>query len=399
VAAAANQVGAAINNAELYRLIRDQAERLGNLLRTQQVEATKSRAILEGIADGVLVADAEGQVILFNAACERVLSISREEILGRPVTEFVGIYGKAGRKWIEAITQWSLDPTTYRPGEFFSERLELQDKRILSVHLAPVTTGEEYLGSVSVIRDITQEEEVARLKSEFVTNVSHELRTPITPIKGYADILLLGAAGPLTPAQIKAVDVIKGNADRLSTLVNDLLDISRIESGQVELVMRPLSMSEILQSVGDNLRGRIDQENKPMTLQVIVPHDLPEVWGDRARVTQVIMNLADNAFSYTPPGGTVTLQAHVDKEQDELIVEVTDTGVGIAPADQARLFDRFYRGEHALVMANAGTGLGLPIAKQLIDRHGGRVWLARSAPGKGSTFALALPLGVRETVA
>jgi PAS domain S-box-containing protein len=396
VAAAANQVGAAINNAELYRLIRDQAERLGNLLRTQQVEATKSRAILEGIADGVMVADADGQIILFNAACERILDIPRAEIVGRPVTEFVGIYGKAGRKWIEAITQWSLDPAAYRPGEFLAERLELTDKRILSVHLAPVTTGEEYLGSVSVIRDITQEVEVDRLKSEFVTNVSHELRTPMTSIKGYADILLLGAAGPLNEHQSKFIEVIKHNADRLSTLVNDLLDISRMESGRAELVRRPVRMADILQMVADTLRGRIDQEKKPMTLRVDAPADLPDVWADRERLTQAVMNLGDNAFSYSPPGGTVTLQARVDEAHGEMVVEVTDTGMGIAPQEQARLFDRFYRGEQALISGMAGTGLGLPIARQLVDMHGGRVWLARSEVGKGSTFAIALPLGALE---
>jgi len=304
----------------------------------------------------------------------------------------VGIYGNAGRKWIEAITHWSLDPTTYRPGDFFAERLELADERILSVHGAPVTTGEEYLGSVSVIRDITQEVAVDRLKSEFVTNVSHELRTPMTSIKGYADILLLGAAGVLNENQSKFIEVIKNNADRLSTLVNDLLDISRIESGRVELMKRPLKLGEILQVVVDTLRGRMDEENKPMTLRVEVPADLPEVWADRERITQVLMNLGDNAFSYTPAGGTVTLQARVDPDKNEMVVEVTDSGMGIASQDQPRLFDRFYRGEQALVTGTAGTGLGLPIAKQLMDMHGGRIWLMRSEVGQGSTFAVALPL-------
>jgi PAS domain S-box-containing protein len=399
VAAAANQVGAAINNAELYRLIRDQAERLGGMLRGQQVEATKSRAILEGIADGVLVADDEGQVILFNAACERVLGLSRDDALGRPVTEFVGLYGAAGRSLIQAIDRWSADPTTYRPGEFIAQRLELEDKRVILVHLAPVTTSDEYLGSVSVIRDITREVEVDRLKSEFVTNVSHELRTPMTSIKGYADILLMGAAGPLTSEQSKFLEVIKNNADRLSTLVNDLLDISRIESGRVELVMRPLDLGEIFGLVADTLRGRMDEADKKLTVATDVPADLPPVWGDRERVTQVVMNLADNAFNYTHAGGRITLRARRDEARPEVRVEVADTGIGVAPEDQPRLFDRFYRGEDALVLATAGTGLGLPIARQLMEMHGGRLWLAHSEAGQGSTFALTLPLAEREKAA
>jgi len=190
--------------------------------------------------------------------------------------------------------------------------------------------------------------------------------------------------------------VIKHNADRLSTLVNDLLDISRIESGRAELVKRPFPIGEILQMVADTLRGRIDEEKKLMTLRVDVPPALPDLWADRERITQVVMNLGDNAFSYTPTGGTVTLRARVDDARNEMVVEVTDSGMGIAPQDRPRLFDRFYRGEQALISGTAGTGLGLPIAKQLIEMHGGRIWLARSEVGQGSTFAIALPLKAPE---
>ena len=392
VAAAANQVGAAINNAELYRLIRDQAERLGGMLRGQQVEATQNRSILEGIADGVLVTNAEEKIILFNVASERILGLKRNEVMGRPITEFVGIYGVAGKGLLEAISRWSQDPGSYRPGEYAAAQLELEDQRVISIHLAPVSTAEEYLGSVSVLRDITREVEVDRLKSEFVTNVSHELRTPMTSIKGYADVLLMGAAGPLTPDQGKFLDVIKSNADRLSMLVNDLLDISRIESGRVELVMRPISLNEIIREVMATLQGRMDEENKQLSIQLDLPSDLPPVWGDRERVTEVVMNLADNAYNYSHPGGTITVQAKLDEVEQIVQVEVTDTGVGVAPEDQPRLFDRFYRGEDALVLATPGTGLGLPIAKQLMEMHGGRLWLVRSELGQGTTFAFTLPL-------
>ena len=392
VAAAANQVGAAINNAELYRLIRDQAERLGGMLRGQQVEATKSRAILEGIADGVLVADADGGVILFNIACERILGLDRQAVINRPLNEFVGIYGAGGKSWAHAIERWSKNPNSYQPGEFVAQRLELDNQRVISVHLAPVIASEEYLGSVSVIRDITREVEVDRLKSEFVTNVSHELRTPMTSIKGYADLMLLGAAGQLAPDQARFLEIIKNNADRLSLLVNDLLDISRIESGRVQLVMRPTAVGDVIREVVATLEGRIDEQLKPMTLEADLPPTLPPAWGDRERITQIIMNLADNAFNYTDAGGRITLSARYDEARTELVIEVSDTGIGIAPDDQARLFDRFYRGEDALVLAQSGTGLGLAIAKQLAEMHGGRLSLARSEPGQGSTFALTLPV-------
>ena len=392
VTAAANQVGAAINNAELYRLIRDQAERLGGMLRGQQVEATKSRAILEGIADGVLVADAEGGVILFNSACERILGLERKTVVSRPLNEFVGIYGAGGHNWSTAIERWSKDPNSYRPGEFVAQRLELDNQRVISVHLAPVIANEEYLGSVSVIRDITREVEVDRLKAEFVTNVSHELRTPMTSIKGYADLMLLGAAGQLAPDQTRFLEIIKNNADRLSLLVNDLLDISRIESGRVQLVMRPASVAEVIREVVATLEGRVDEQLKPMTLVADLPDDLPPAWGDRERITQIIMNLADNAFNYTDAGGRIVLRASFDALHSEILVEVSDNGIGVTAEDQPRLFDRFYRGEDALVLASSGTGLGLAIARQLAEMHGGRLVLARSEPGQGSTFALTLPV-------
>jgi signal transduction histidine kinase len=393
VLAAANQVGAAINNAELYRLIRDQAERLGGMLRGQQVEATKSRAILEGIADGVLVADADGAVILFNVACERILGLQRAGVVGRPLTEFVGLYGGAGGLGAGTVERWGRNPSSYAPGDFVDQQITLDNQKIISVHLAPVIANDEYLGSVSVIRDITREVEVDRLKSEFVTNVSHELRTPMTSIKGYADLLLMGAAGPLHADQSRFLDVIKSNADRLSLLVNDLLDISRIESGRVQLTFRPTSISDVMQDVLATLQGRIEDNQKPMELVAEAEPGLPAVWADRERVTQVIMNLADNAFNYSHAGGRISLRAMHNPAAGEVIIEVADTGIGVALEDQPRLFDRFYRGEDALVLASAGTGLGLAIARQLIEMHGGRLWLAHSAPGQGSTFALALPVG------
>lgn len=396
VAAAANQVGAAINNAELYRLIRDQAERLGGMLRGQQVEATKSRAILEGIADGVLVTDANDQVILFNLACERILQLDRDKVIGRAASEFVGIYGPAGKEWLAATLRWSLEPSRYRPGDFVSQQITLDNGRVISIHLAPVLANEEYLGSVSVIRDITREVEVDRLKSEFVTNVSHELRTPLTSIKGYADLLLVGAGGPLAPDQSRFLDVIKSNADRLSMLVDDLLDISRIESGRVQLVLRPVAIEEVIREVVSTVQGRVDEEHKPMTIKTEIPAELPLVLGDRERLTQIIMNLADNAFSYSLPEGTIVLKAALAENQQDVVVEVSDSGVGIAPEDQKRLFDRFYRGENALVMATAGTGLGLAIAQQLTEMHHGRLWLKASTLDVGSTFALAIPVATGE---
>jgi signal transduction histidine kinase len=160
----------------------------------------------------------------------------------------------------------------------------------------------------------------------------------------------------------------------------------------VELILRPIHVGEVITEVVDTLKGRMDEERKPMRLEIDIPADLPPVWADRERITQVIMNLADNAFNYTHADGAITLRARLNPDRPEVQVEVEDTGVGIEPEDQPRLFDRFYRGEDALVLATAGTGLGLSIARQLLEMHRGRLWLERSAPGQGSVFAISLPL-------
>lgn len=397
-AAAANQVGAATNNAELYRILREQAERLGSLLRVQQVETTKNRAILEGIADGVLVTDGEGRIILLNTACERMLGLAGQQTIGRPIGEFIGLFGGAGRMWTEAMTTWSQDPSRLAEGPT-NVRVELEDsQRVVAISLAPVTTGDEYLGAVALIRDITREAEVDRLKSEFVTNVSHELRTPITPIKGFADMLLMGAGGPLTPMQSRMVDTIKSNAERLNLLVNDLLDTSRIESGKIQVVLGQLSVREIVNTVIESLQAQMLEKKKVMNLHVEVPESLPAAWGDHMRLTQVLSNVAENAYSYTHDNGTITLRAEHDPLAQEIVLEITDTGVGISPEQQARLFDRFFRGENALVMDTPGTGLGLSIAKQLIEMQGGRIWLKHTAAGQGSTFAIAIPVATPERI-
>ena len=155
--------------------------------------------------------------------------------------------------------------------------------------------------------------------------------------------------------------------------------------------MRPTSISDVVNDVVLTLEGQIKDQAKPMTLVADAPRGLPPAWGDRERITEIIMNLADNAFNYSPAGGRITFHAEYDDARRQILVEVTDSGIGIPPADQPRIFDRFFRGEDALVLGSAGTGLGLPIAKQLAEMHGGRLWLARSAVGRGSTFALALP--------
>ncbi|MGA7604781.1 MAG: GAF domain-containing protein [Anaerolineales bacterium] len=392
VKAIASQVAVAINNAHLYELIRDQAERLGSMLRKEQEEASRSQAILEAVADGVLVTGSNNRITFVNSSIQKILDINSERVINEPLESFGGLFGKAASSWMETIRDWSQSPGSYQSGDTYAEQLELGDGRIALIHLAPVILQNDFLGTVSIFRDITHEVEVDRLKSEFVATVSHELRTPMTAIKGYVDVLLMGAAGAVNENQSHFLNIVKGNIDRLNILVNDLLDISRIEAGRVILTPQPLDLREIAEDViGDVLR-RSQEEGKPMALSLDAPKVLPRVMGDAERIRQVIDNLVDNAYHYTPENGTIKVGIHA-LDGTEVQVDVEDSGVGIAPADQERVFERFYRGEHPLVLATPGTGLGLPIVRQLIEMHNGRIWMkSEGLPGKGSTFSFTLPI-------
>lgn len=385
VEAAAAQVATAINNAELYRMIRESAERLGQMLRAQQEEASKSQSILEAVADGVMVADRQGRIILFNAAAERILGLERSATLGRSTDDLLGLYGAAGSSWVSVVREWTSSARMRIQTPSLEQRLQIEDHHV-RVHVSPVMMGDEFLGTVSIFRDVTKEVEVDRAKSEFVSTVSHELRTPMTSIKGYADLLLLGAAGQVSDEQRHFLTIIKSNADRLSDLVADLLSISRIESGRVELDIKPLRLDALIEQVVASLRGNI--EAKRQTITVELPPDLPAVNADHDRVIQILTNLIGNANKYTREGGAIIVRATA---KDGMVqTDIQDTGIGIAPEDQPKVFDRFFRSDDSYVQESAGTGLGLAIVKQLVQMHHGEIWL-ESELGVGTVFSFTLP--------
>jgi signal transduction histidine kinase len=293
---------------------------------------------------------------------------------------------------MQTIHTWSEDPSSHQPGDTYAEQLTLETGHVVLVHLAPVIWRNEFLGTVSIFRDITHEVEVDRLKSEFVATVSHELRTPMTSIKGYVDILLLGAAGALNENQTHFLDIVRSNTDRLSVLVNDLLDTSRIEAGRVSLSLQAIDLREVADDVMADILRRSQEENKPMGLTFDAPEDLPRVSGDLERVRQILANLVDNAYHYTPEKGQITI--HMKSLDDTTVqIDVQDNGIGIDSVDADRIFERFFRGEHPLVLATPGTGLGLAIVKQLVNMHKGRIWLtSKGLPGEGSTFSFTLPV-------
>lgn len=212
----------------------------------------------------------------------------------------------------------------------------------------------------------------------------------MTSVKGYVEMLLMEAAGGINENQRRFLQVIKTNIDRLGSLVNDLLDISRIEAGRVQLEIEPVDLGGLLGEIREAFMRRGRLESRPIAIDLSLPEELPPVAADRERLRQIVGNLVENSFNYTPADGHIRLEVHA--LADNITLEVTDNGIGIDPTEQDRVFERFYRGEQALEMAVGGSGLGLSIVRQLVEMHDGGLEVSSTGiPGEGTTFTLSLP--------
>ncbi len=392
VTAATAQIAMALHNSDLYALITDQAEQLGAALQSQREEAAKNRAILESIADGVLVLDHSGRVLLVNPAAEELLGFSAVVLQGQHVRSMLCLGETSVHRDLAQALYTELEQCLKEgacagmPAEA-KIRLEAGDT-VLAANVAPLVVSLEAApGLVAALRDISREAEVERFKNEFISTVSHELRTPMTSIKGYTDLLSLGMAGDLTAKQRSFLQIIKSNADRLTALVNDILDISRMETGRIRLTIESLDMVQLVDGVVRSFQEQYRDKGLKMVWEG--PAGLPEVRGDATRVSQVLSNLLANAWHYTEEGGQVTVTV---RPADGFVqVDIADTGIGIPAEDLGRIFDRFFRVDHPIVQEAGGSGLGLSIAKMFVEMLGGRIWV-RSEEGIGSTFSFTLPL-------
>lgn len=234
---------------------------------------------------------------------------------------------------------------------------------------------------------------INQAKSEFIDFVAHELKQPMTSIQGYAKMLIMGIGGELTEMQMQFVEVIDSNADRMGKLVNDLLEISRLEAGRTKLDLAPVDLREVVDETVANTRAEI--EARQHTLEVDVSDDLPPVLGDAKRLVQILTNLVSNAYRYTPDGGTIRIAAngreYPELPSGHLCVGVSDTGIGMSPQELVRLEGSFFRADRALVREQPGTGLGVSIARNLVELHGGEL-VVESEVGQGSTFRFTLPI-------
>jgi two-component system phosphate regulon sensor histidine kinase PhoR len=341
--------------------------------RTRALEETLGRmqAILSSIGDGVLLEDLEHNLIPLNGAAQIML---------REMTENFLVDG------LHELTAESLEEEP-SPDSWLIERQRFEvGKKVISAHSAAVRAQDgEYLGTVIVLRDVTSEAEADRLKDAFVAHVSHELRTPLTAIKGYSELMLIGATGSLEDEQRRFIQTIHHHTDSLVSMINTLLDFSELEAwDKLTLARHPTQLSALLEETIEPWYLQMDE--KQLTFNVEISGGLPLVDVDAKRLQWVIVNLVRNAWQYTPEDGSVSVRLY--ERNGTVVLDVADTGIGISEKDQEELFTRFYRVERATEVR--GIGLGLYVSKAIVESHGGEIRVS-SEPGTGSTFSVILP--------
>lgn len=334
---------------------------------------TRLEAVLAGLEDGVVLTDIHGEVLRMNRAAEQMLATTEMRALGRP--------------FIQVARDHELDDQLQRAlgGGRTQPRVVEHGlaRRQIQVSGTTVSGKSERLGLV-VLRDVTDLRRLEGVRREFVANVSHELRTPLTSIRALVETLESGAVDD-PQMEREFLGRIVQEVDRLTTLVEDLMDLARLESGRGVIHRDSVDAGALLRTAGERLREQVSRAG--IELVYDLPEELPEVLVERRRIEQVVLNLVHNAIKFTPSGGTITISAQVDG--DWVAVAVRDTGVGIAADEVDRLFERFYKSDKA--RRSDGTGLGLAIAKHIVQAHRGDISV-RSQPGKGATFTFTLPV-------
>jgi PAS domain S-box-containing protein len=377
--------------------ITDQLEKnkrdLQRALQAERESQARMRAITDGVDEALALISPDQRIINVNQRFVEIFGVPQERITGQHLgdiqTLFDQIFAEAGELY-ELILTSSQDT-----GTTFTRYIQQNWPQIreLQLYSTPIRDAKGFLGRLFVFRDVTHEREVDRMKTEFVSLVSHELRTPLTSIKGFTEMILDGDAGEINEEVEEFLGIVFNNAERLVALVNDLLDISRIESGRIQLKSEKVDIHEIVRNAVDTMQQKIKE--KDQTLVVKIDPAIQNVLGDKDKLVQVLTNYLSNAYKYTQAGGA--LQIDVSRQGEFVLVAVSDNGFGISPEDQQRLFTRFYRVDNSMTREVGGTGLGLSIVKQLIEIMGGEIGV-RSALGKGSTFSFTVPLFPEDTI-
>jgi PAS domain S-box-containing protein len=337
-------------------------------------------AIVEHCNDAIIATSLDGTILTWNAGAERLYGYSQAEVQGRHVS-LLHARKHAGEELFGRIMRGV-------PVEQLEAINLTRDGRRIDVALTVspmLDRAGKIIGASTIARDITERKQLEQMKDDFVGTVSHELRTPLTATKGFIELVVDGDAGPLTESQREFLQIAARNTDRLGSLINDLLDVNQIDSQRLEIRTQPIDLVTVLQDVAKTFRSMA--EAKGLDLQVQIDR-LPTITGDGSRLVQVFSNLVSNAIKYTV-NGEVGIRARVAQNGVEVIVH--DSGIGLSPDEQRQLFTKFFRARNPIVIESGGTGLGLVIAKGIIEKHHGTIEVA-SVVGEGSRFRVVLPI-------
>lgn len=370
-------------NANLDHLVQERTRELASALARERVELGRSKAILESIADGVIVFDLRGAAIVANPSSVKLLNIPYEQILGATIDDL------SESQSLDSRNRGLLAGLLTSPGKELTSYRVQWGRKTLSVTAAEVNDMEgTHLGVVAVFRDYTREAEVERMKNTFLAIVSHELRTPLNAILGYAEMLKEAVYGSVNDKQLRASERIMSNSHRLLDIVSDLLDQAQMEAGKLTIHMRAFRPADLV----DNVHGVMDKiaADKGLIVTSELDPALPEfINGDLARLQQILVNLINNAVKFTETGSVHMHLSRSDKKCWRL--EVRDTGIGIPQEELATIFEAFRQVDSSATRKHGGFGLGLSIVKQLSELMGGEV-VVTSKMGAGSAFIVTLPL-------
>ncbi|MFQ6130595.1 MAG: CHASE2 domain-containing protein [Armatimonadota bacterium] len=380
----ASQAAVFLENVHLYNMLEQRVDFANRELRIANrelaTETNKMEAILQGMADGLVGLDTEGKIVRVNEAAEHMLSIREEDVVGRPATE---CFAEENVAALFADIVASDYPILSR-----ELTVAAPQQMVLRATPAPVAGEEGVTGTVVVFSDITQLKELDRMKSELVSLASHELRSPLTAIKGFTALLAQQPQDSVPPDALQSLRIIDSQVDLMRRLIEDFLNIARIEAG------RPLEMNWSLVSDLPAIVQEAVEAIKPSApehrFEVEAPASLGSAEADRDKLYQILSNLLSNAVKYSPRGGLVRVS--LGEQDGQLSVSVKDQGVGIPEDQMPQLFQRFRRVKSGATERVTGTGLGLYLTKHLVEAHGGRIW-AESQPGRGSTFSFTIPCG------
>ena len=361
---------------DLSNTLNQTAQKLDTTIQILTEGRNQSAAVLSSTEEGIVVISPDQKVIFCNPAFCRALRIEEKDWKDRPVVEVVPNVDLIN------LIQKACSANKTVTSEIVVGSVHTKS---FAVTVTPVLSDDTPEGSVMVLHDISDLRRLERIRRDFIANISHEFKTPLTAIQGFTETLLNGALDDRDVSR-RFLDIIMNHSIRLRQLTDDLLKLSQIEAGELQLKYQPFVISDLIDPCIELARPSIDQ--KHIALETNYDQDIPVIQGDVFRLQQALQNLIDNAVFFTPPGGRISVKAHV--QSSEIAISVTDTGTGIPQAEQERIFERFYRADSARSREEGGTGLGLSIAKHLIEAHGGRIRV-HSEVGVGSTFSLYIP--------